>query len=96
MPVPDRIAERFTDPIRLARIAASGAKSSSTVSSAVPVNRMGYFQYQFTPAQLKIIREVITQAVFAAVALIVLQQPLRWNYVVSFGFLIAAVVAIFL
>jgi uncharacterized protein (DUF486 family) len=63
---------------------------------AVPANRMGYFQYQFTPAQLKIVQEVITLAVFAVFALIVLQQPLRWNYFVSFAFLIAAVVAIFL
>ena len=63
---------------------------------AVPANRMGYFQYQFTPAQLKIIQEVITLTVFAIFALIVLQQPVRWNYFVSFGFLIAAVVAIFL
>jgi uncharacterized protein (DUF486 family) len=58
---------------------------------AVPANRMGYFQYPFTPAQLKIIQEVITLTVFAIFA-----QPVRWNYFVSFGFLIAAVVAIFL
>jgi uncharacterized protein len=63
---------------------------------AVPANRMGYFQYQFTPAQLKIIQEVITLSVFAVFALVVLQQPIRWNYFVSFGFLVAAVVAIFL
>jgi uncharacterized protein len=65
-------------------------------SLAVPANRMGYFQYQFTPAQLKIIQEVITLSVFAVFALVVLQQPIRWNYFVSFGFLVAAVVAIFL
>src|SRR5712691_2455844 len=62
---------------------------------AVPANRIGYFQYQFTPAQLKIMQEVITLAVFAIFALVILQQPLRWNYFVSFGLLIGAVAVIF-
>src|SRR5712692_9962271 len=33
---------------------------------AVPVNRIGYFQYQFTPAQLKIMQEAITLAVLSS------------------------------
>lgn len=65
-------------------------------SLAVPANRIGYFQYQFTPAQLKIMQEAITLAVFAVFALFVLQQAVRWTYFVSFGFLMAAVVFIFL
>ena len=64
-------------------------------SLAVPANRIGYFQYQFTPAQLKIMQEAITLAVFAIFALVVLQQPVRWNYFVSFGLLLAAVGFIF-
>ena len=62
---------------------------------AVPANRIGYFQYQFTPAQLKIMQEVITLAVFVIFALVVLQQPVRWNYFVSFGLLVGAVAMIF-
>ena len=64
-------------------------------SIAVPANRIGYFRYQFTPAQLKISQEVITLAVFAVFTMVVLQQPVRWNYFVSFGFLVAAVVMMF-
>jgi uncharacterized protein (DUF486 family) len=62
---------------------------------AVPANRIGYFQYQFTPAQLKIMQEAITLSVFAIFAMLVLQQTIRWNYFVSFAFLMAAVVFIF-
>jgi uncharacterized protein (DUF486 family) len=62
---------------------------------AVPANRIGYFQYQYTPAQLKIMQEVITLAVFIVFALVVLQQPVRWNYFVSMGLLVAAVAVIF-
>jgi hypothetical protein len=62
---------------------------------AVPANRIGYFQYRYTPAQLKIMQEVITLAVFAVFALVVLQQPLRRNYFVSFGLLVGAVVMMF-
>jgi uncharacterized protein len=65
-------------------------------SLAVPANRMGYFQYQFTPAQLKIMQEAIALTIFAIFAVVVMQQPLRWNYFVSFGFIIAAVVTMFL
>ena len=62
---------------------------------AVPANRIGYFQNQFSPAQLKIMQEAITLAVFAVFALVILQQPVPWNYFVSFAFLIAAVAMIF-
>lgn len=64
-------------------------------SVAVPANRIGYFQYQFTPGQLKILQEVITLAVFAIFALVVLQQPVSWNYFVSFALLIGAVAFMF-
>lgn len=65
-------------------------------SIAVPANRIGYFQSGFTPAQLKVMQEAITLAVFAVFALVVLQQPVRWNYFVSFGLLVSAVIVIFL
>ena len=63
---------------------------------AVPANRLGYFTYQISPQQLKIMQEAITLGVFAVFAVIVLQQPVTWNYYVSYGFLIAAVVFIFI
>jgi len=59
----------------------------------VPANRIG--SYEFTAAQLKTIQEVITLAVFAAFSVLYLGQPLRWNYLVGFGLIVAAVAVIF-
>ncbi len=55
----------------------------------VPANRLGYGQ--FTGAQLKIIQEVITLSVFAVFSILYLKEQLRWNYIVSFLFLLGAV-----
>jgi len=44
----------------------------------VPANRIGHTE--FSVAQLKIIQEVITLAVFAPFAVIYLNQPLKWDY----------------
>ncbi len=63
---------------------------------AVPANRLGFFTYGISPAQLKIMQEAITLGVFAVFALVILQQAVTWNYFVSFGFLIAAVVFMFI
>lgn len=59
----------------------------------VPANRLGHGQ--FTAAQLKIIQEVITLIVFAVFAMTYLKEPMRWNYVVGFLFLLGAVVFVF-
>jgi uncharacterized protein len=59
----------------------------------VPANRFGYGQ--FTGAQLKTIQEVITLIIFAAFSVIYLKEPLKWNYLVGFGFLIIAVFFVF-
>ena len=56
----------------------------------VPANRIGYGE--FTAFQLKIIQEVITLCVFVAFAWIYLGEHVRWNHMVSFLFLIGAVV----
>ena len=56
----------------------------------VPANRIG--SYQFTGAQLKTIQEVITLVVFSVVYL---KEQLRWNYLVGFGLMVAAVFVIF-
>jgi uncharacterized protein len=59
----------------------------------VPANRIG--SYEFTAAQLKTMQEVITLTVFAAFSVLYLGQPLRWNYLVGFGLIVAAVAVIF-
>src|SRR5512138_3105791 len=59
----------------------------------VPANRIGYGQ--FTGAQLKTIQEVITLVVFSVFSVVYLKEQLRWNYLVGFGLIIAAVFFIF-
>jgi uncharacterized protein (DUF486 family) len=59
----------------------------------VPANRIG--SYQFSAAQLKTIQEVITLIVFSIFSVVYLKEQLRWNYLVGFGLMIAAVFFIF-
>jgi uncharacterized protein len=55
----------------------------------VPANRIGYGE--FTAFQLKIIQEVITLCVFTVFAYFYLGEGIKWNYAVSFLFVIGAV-----
>lgn len=55
----------------------------------VPANRIGYSV--LTLFQLKILQEVITLIVFTVFAFVVFGQTLKWNYGVSFLFIIGAV-----
>ena len=55
----------------------------------VPANRIGYGT--FTATQLKIIQEVITLGVFVIFSLLYLNETFKWNYAVSFLFIIGAV-----
>jgi uncharacterized protein len=59
----------------------------------VPANRWGYGQ--FTAAQLKTIQEVITLVVFCVFSVVYLKEELRWNYLVGFSLMIAAVFFVF-
>jgi len=59
----------------------------------VPANRIGYGQ--FTAFQLKIIQEVITLTVFMVFAWLYFGERLKWNYGVSFLFIMGAVVFAF-
>lgn len=59
----------------------------------VPANRIG--SYQFNTAQLKTIQEVITLVVFSVFSILYLKEDFRWNYLVGFCFIIAAVFFIF-
>jgi hypothetical protein len=59
----------------------------------VPANRIGHGQ--FSAAQLKILQEVITLVVFAVFSVAYLREELRWNYIVGFALILAAVVFVF-
>lgn len=59
----------------------------------VPANRIGHGT--FSVAQLKTIQEVITLIVFGAFSILFLKEPLKWNYLVGFGFIVLAVFFIF-
>jgi uncharacterized protein (DUF486 family) len=60
----------------------------------VPANRWG--SAHFSVFQLKIIQEVITLTVFTVFAVFFLGTRLRWNYVVAFTCILAAVFFTFL
>ncbi len=59
----------------------------------VPANRLG--SYHFTTAQLKIIQEVITLTVFSIFSVLYLKESFKWNYLVGFALMIAAVFFVF-
>lgn len=59
----------------------------------VPANRIGHGV--FNAAQLKTIQEVITLVVFCAFSVLYLKEELRWNYLVGFACIVAAVFFIF-
>jgi hypothetical protein len=59
----------------------------------VPANRIG--SYEFSAVQLNTIQEVITLAVFSVFSVLYLKQDLRWNYLVGFAMIVAAVFVIF-
>jgi len=59
----------------------------------VPANRIG--SDVFTVTQLKIIQEAITLTIFTIVAYFMFGETLKWNNVVSYLFLIGAVVFAF-
>jgi len=60
----------------------------------VPANRLGYGA-GLSLAQLKILQEVITLAVFAPFAMFYMGEELKWNYVWASLCLVAAVYFIF-
>jgi uncharacterized protein (DUF486 family) len=59
----------------------------------VPANRIGHAQ--FSAAQLKTIQEVVTLVVFSVFSVVYLKEALKWNYVVGFALMVAAVFVIF-
>lgn len=81
-----------TSPLWMA-IAASWGIALFEYCFQVPANRIGYGQ--FNGAQLKTIQEVITLVVFLGFSVLYLKEELRWNYLVGFSLIIAAVFFVF-
>ena len=63
-------------------------------SFAVPAHRIGY-QHGFTGGQLKVAQEVITLAIFAVFAAVVLKEPIGWRYIGAFACLAGAAAFMF-
>ena len=59
----------------------------------VPANRIG--SYEFTPAQLKTIQEIITLSIFPVFSIFYLGDRSKWNYGVGFALIVAAAFFIF-
>lgn len=59
----------------------------------VPANRVG--SYEFTPAQLKTIQEILTLSIFPVFSIFYLGDRFKWNYGVGFAFIVAASFFIF-
>jgi uncharacterized protein (DUF486 family) len=55
----------------------------------VPANRIG--SNEWTVPQLKVLQECITLIVFTVIAFMLFRSPLKWNYLVSYTFIIGAV-----
>ena len=55
----------------------------------VPANRLG--SEQWSVPQLKILQECITLVVFTVVAWALFRSPMKWNYLVSYAFIVGAV-----
>jgi len=53
----------------------------------VPANRIGHGH--FSAAELKTIQEIITLTVFAIFSVFFLKEPLAWNHLLGFAFIIA-------
>jgi len=59
----------------------------------VPANRLGHTQYSV--ATLKILQEVIALSVFVPVAIWMLKEPVRWDYLWAAACMVAAVFFVF-
>jgi uncharacterized protein (DUF486 family) len=61
----------------------------------VPANRIG-FRHGLDPTKLKIMQEAITLVVFVIFVKLYFQgEPMRWNYWLGFGLVMAAVFVVF-
>ena len=77
-----------TYPLGLAILASWGIAFFEYVFQ-VPANRLG--SDLWTVPQLKILQECITLIVFTIVAFALFRSPVKWNYLVSYAFIVGAV-----
>lgn len=80
---------KFTRTSLIVVILASWAIALLEYCFQVPANRIGFTALSLT--QLKVIQEVITLSVFTVFAFFVFDQTPKWNYLVSFAFMVGAV-----
>ncbi len=59
----------------------------------VPANRFGHGQFNAT--ELKTIQEAITLTVFSVFSIFYLKEEFKWNYILGFFLIVAAVFVIF-
>lgn len=59
----------------------------------VPANRIG--SYEFTPAQLKVIQEIITLSIFPVFSVSYLGDRFKWNHGVGFALIVGAAFFLF-
>jgi len=59
----------------------------------VPANRIG--SYEFTPAQLKVIQEIITLSIFPVFSVFYLGDRFKWNHGVGFALIMGAAFFLF-
>ena len=57
--------------------------------------RFGRCSWQFTPAQLKTIQEIVTLSIFPVFSISYLGERFRWNYGMGFVLIVAAAFFIF-
>lgn len=61
----------------------------------VPANRLGYESGNYSATQLKIVAEVFSLTAFLLFSFFFLNEPIKWNYVVSLLLVLTAVVFAF-
>lgn len=61
----------------------------------VPANRIGFNQAGLSLAQLKILQEIITLAIFVPFAIYYMRQPISWNFLWASFCMVGAVYFIF-
>ncbi|GIW10870.1 MAG: DMT family protein [Chloroflexi bacterium] len=77
-----------TWPLGLAIVASWGIALAEYIFQ-VPANRLG--AEQFTLTQLKVMQECITLVVFTAIAFLLFGEQPRWNILVAYLLIVAAV-----
>src|SRR5882724_11106636 len=81
---------KYTKAPLLAAILLSWLIALPEYSLQVPANRLGYLDH-WSAAQLKIVQEAVGLIVFSVFAVGWLREPIRWNVLVAFGFILVAV-----